>query len=93
VSQPVRSLRGLNPLTRMSKREFFEGNPNMHFEAKKVIVVGGSAGIGRQAAVDVVDHGGSALNDHHRDVTVAQRVERCVSAALVLLTSVPLECA
>ena len=33
----------------------------MHFEAKKVIVVGGSAGIGRQAAVDVVDHGGSAV--------------------------------
>ncbi|SRX96237.1 3-oxoacyl-(acyl-carrier-protein) reductase [Leptolyngbya sp. PCC 7376] [Mycobacterium shimoidei] len=33
----------------------------MHFEAKKVIVVGGSAGIGRQVAVDVVDHGGSAV--------------------------------
>ena len=33
----------------------------MHFEAKKVIVVGGSAGMGRQVAVDVVDHGGSAV--------------------------------
>jgi NAD(P)-dependent dehydrogenase (short-subunit alcohol dehydrogenase family) len=32
----------------------------MHFEAKKVIVVGGSAGIGRQVAIDIVDHGGSA---------------------------------
>jgi len=33
----------------------------MHFEAKKVIVVGGSAGMGRQVALDVVDHGGSAV--------------------------------
>jgi NAD(P)-dependent dehydrogenase (short-subunit alcohol dehydrogenase family) len=33
----------------------------MHFEAKKVIVVGGSAGMGRQVAADVVDHGGSAV--------------------------------
>ena len=33
----------------------------MHFEAKKVIVVGGSAGIGRQVAIDVVAHGGSAV--------------------------------
>jgi NAD(P)-dependent dehydrogenase (short-subunit alcohol dehydrogenase family) len=33
----------------------------MHFEAKKIIVVGGSAGMGRQVAVDVVDHGGSAV--------------------------------
>jgi NAD(P)-dependent dehydrogenase (short-subunit alcohol dehydrogenase family) len=33
----------------------------MHFEAKKVIVVGGSAGMGRQVAVDVADHGGSAV--------------------------------
>ena len=35
----------------------------MHFEAKKVIVVGGSAGMGRQVAIDVVDHGGK-LADH-----------------------------
>jgi NAD(P)-dependent dehydrogenase (short-subunit alcohol dehydrogenase family) len=33
----------------------------MHFEAKKVIVVGGTTGIGRQVAIDVVDHGGSAV--------------------------------
>jgi NAD(P)-dependent dehydrogenase (short-subunit alcohol dehydrogenase family) len=33
----------------------------MHFEAKKVVVVGGSAGMGRQVALDVVDHGGSAV--------------------------------
>jgi NAD(P)-dependent dehydrogenase (short-subunit alcohol dehydrogenase family) len=33
----------------------------MHFESKKVIVVGGSAGMGRQVAVDVVGHGGSAV--------------------------------
>ena len=33
----------------------------MHFEAKKVIVVGGSAGMGRQVAADVVHHGGSAV--------------------------------
>ena len=38
-----------------------EGVPNMHFAAKKVIVVGGSAGMGRQVAIDVVDHGGSAV--------------------------------
>jgi NAD(P)-dependent dehydrogenase (short-subunit alcohol dehydrogenase family) len=33
----------------------------MHFEAKKIIVVGGSAGMGRQIAADVVRHGGSAV--------------------------------
>jgi NAD(P)-dependent dehydrogenase (short-subunit alcohol dehydrogenase family) len=33
----------------------------MHFEGKKVVVVGGSAGMGRQAAADVVEHGGSAV--------------------------------
>jgi NAD(P)-dependent dehydrogenase (short-subunit alcohol dehydrogenase family) len=33
----------------------------MDFEAKKVVVVGGSAGMGRQVALDVVDHGGSAV--------------------------------
>ncbi|OBK75316.1 SDR family NAD(P)-dependent oxidoreductase [Mycobacterium sp. 1165178.9] len=33
----------------------------MHFDSKKVIVVGGSAGMGRQVAVDVVRHGGSAV--------------------------------
>jgi NAD(P)-dependent dehydrogenase (short-subunit alcohol dehydrogenase family) len=33
----------------------------MHFDSKKVVVVGGSAGMGRQVAVDVVGHGGSAV--------------------------------
>lgn len=33
----------------------------MHFEAKKVVVVGGSAGMGRQVALDVVAHGGNAV--------------------------------
>jgi len=33
----------------------------MHFNSKKVIVVGGSAGMGRQVAIDVVNHGGSAV--------------------------------
>lgn len=33
----------------------------MHFDSKKVVVVGGSAGMGRQVAVDVVRHGGSAV--------------------------------
>jgi hypothetical protein len=42
-------------------KESQEGIPDMHFAAKKVIVVGGSAGMGRQVAIDVVDHGGSAV--------------------------------
>jgi NAD(P)-dependent dehydrogenase (short-subunit alcohol dehydrogenase family) len=33
----------------------------MQFEGAKVVVVGGSAGIGRQVALDVVAHGGSAV--------------------------------
>ncbi len=33
----------------------------MHFEGKKVVVVGGSAGMGRQVAIDIVDHGGGAV--------------------------------
>ena len=33
----------------------------MHFAGKKVIVIGGSAGIGRHVAIDVVGHGGSAV--------------------------------
>jgi NAD(P)-dependent dehydrogenase (short-subunit alcohol dehydrogenase family) len=52
----------------------------MHFEAKKVIVVGGSAGIGRQVAIDVVDHGGSAVIVGHSkarvDDTVAELTSR-----------------
>ncbi|BBX33251.1 glucose-1-dehydrogenase [Mycolicibacterium mageritense DSM 44476 = CIP 104973] len=52
----------------------------MHFDAKKVIVVGGSAGIGRQVAVDVVEGGGSAVivgNSKTRvDDTVAELTSR-----------------
>jgi NAD(P)-dependent dehydrogenase (short-subunit alcohol dehydrogenase family) len=31
------------------------------FEGRKIVVVGGSAGMGRQAALDVIDRGGSAV--------------------------------
>jgi NAD(P)-dependent dehydrogenase (short-subunit alcohol dehydrogenase family) len=52
----------------------------MHFEAKKVIVVGGSAGIGRQVAVEVAEHGGSAVIVGHSksrvDDTVAELTSR-----------------
>ena len=52
----------------------------MHFEAKKVIVVGGSAGMGRQIAIDVVDHGGSAVivgrSQARVDETVAELTSR-----------------
>jgi NAD(P)-dependent dehydrogenase (short-subunit alcohol dehydrogenase family) len=52
----------------------------MHFEDRKVIVVGGSAGMGRQAALDVVDHGGSAVvigsSKDRVDDTVAELTER-----------------
>ncbi|OJZ74893.1 sugar dehydrogenase [Mycobacterium paraffinicum] len=33
----------------------------MHFDSRKAIIVGGSAGMGRQVAVDIVRHGGSAV--------------------------------
>jgi NAD(P)-dependent dehydrogenase (short-subunit alcohol dehydrogenase family) len=52
----------------------------MHFETKKVIVVGGSAGMGRQVANDVVDHGGSAVivgrSNARVDDTVAELTSR-----------------
>src|SRR3954451_19881588 len=52
----------------------------MHFEAKKVIVVGGSAGMGRQVAIDVVDHGGGAVivgrSKPRVDDTVAELTSR-----------------
>ena len=52
----------------------------MHFEDKKVIVVGGSAGIGRQVAIDIVDHGGSAVivgrSKARVDDTVAELTSR-----------------
>jgi hypothetical protein len=33
----------------------------LYFGLKKIIVVGGSAGIGRQVAVTIVRHGGSVV--------------------------------
>src|SRR6516165_9074299 len=52
----------------------------MHFDSKKVIVVGGSAGMGRQVAIDVVDHGGSAVivgrSKARVDDTVAELTSR-----------------
>jgi NAD(P)-dependent dehydrogenase (short-subunit alcohol dehydrogenase family) len=56
----------------------------MHFESKKVIVVGGSTGMGRQVAMDVVDHGGSAViigrSNSRVDDTVAELVSRGAQA-------------
>jgi len=53
----------------------------MHFEAKKVIVIGGSDGMGRQVAIDVVDHGGSAVivgrSKARVDDTVADLTNGC----------------
>jgi hypothetical protein len=34
---------------------------NNAFEAKRVIVIGGSAGMGRQVAIDVIDHSSKSL--------------------------------
>lgn len=52
----------------------------MHFESKKVVVVGGSAGIGQQVAMDVVEHGGSAVivgrSKARVDDTVAELTSR-----------------
>ena len=52
----------------------------MHFEAKKIIVVGGSAGMGQQVAIDVVEHGGSAVivgrSKARVDDTVAELTSR-----------------
>src|SRR3954471_11060431 len=50
------------------------------FEGKKIVVVGGSAGMGRQAAVDVIDRGGSAViigrSKDRVDDTVAELDQR-----------------
>ena len=63
-----------------SRQENQEGTANMHFENKKVIVVGGSAGIGRQVAIDIVGHGGSAVivgrSKARVDDTVAELTSR-----------------
>jgi NAD(P)-dependent dehydrogenase (short-subunit alcohol dehydrogenase family) len=52
----------------------------MHFEGKKVVVVGGSAGMGRQVAIDIVDHGGGAVivgrSNPRVDDTVAELTSR-----------------
>jgi NAD(P)-dependent dehydrogenase (short-subunit alcohol dehydrogenase family) len=52
----------------------------MHFEGKKVVVVGGSAGIGRQVAIDIIGHGGTAvvlgLSKDRIDDTVAELTSR-----------------
>ena len=39
---------------------WLEGSPN-HFAGQKLVVVGGSSGMGRQTAGDVVAAGGSAV--------------------------------
>ena len=49
------------------------------FEGKKVIVIGGSAGMGRQAALDVVQAGGSAVVVG-RDTTRVRETQDALSA-------------
>jgi NAD(P)-dependent dehydrogenase (short-subunit alcohol dehydrogenase family) len=50
------------------------------FEGKKIVVVGGSAGMGRQVALDVIDGGGSAViigrSKGRVDDTVAELTDR-----------------
>ena len=50
------------------------------FDGKKIVVVGGSAGMGRQAALDVIDRGGSAViigrSKDRVDDTVAELTNR-----------------
>jgi NAD(P)-dependent dehydrogenase (short-subunit alcohol dehydrogenase family) len=50
------------------------------FEGRKIVVVGGSAGMGRQAALDVIDRGGSAViigrSKDRVDDTVAELTNR-----------------
>ena len=50
------------------------------FEGKKIVVVGGSTGMGRQAALDVIDRGGSAIivgrSKSRVDATVAELTDR-----------------
>jgi NAD(P)-dependent dehydrogenase (short-subunit alcohol dehydrogenase family) len=41
----------------------------MHFEATKVIVVGGSAGMGRQVAVDIVGRSKARVDDTVAELT------------------------
>ncbi len=53
----------------------------MQFEAKKVIVVGGSAGMGRQVAIDIVDQGGSAVVIGSSEARVDDTVNELTSRA------------
>jgi len=50
------------------------------FDGKKIVVIGGSAGMGRQAAPDVIDRGGSAVilgrSKSRVDQTVAELTDR-----------------
>ena len=50
------------------------------FDGKKVVVVGGSAGMGRQVALDIIDRGGSAViigrSENRVDDTVAELTDR-----------------
>jgi NAD(P)-dependent dehydrogenase (short-subunit alcohol dehydrogenase family) len=50
------------------------------FDGKKIVIVGGSAGMGRQAALDVIDRGGSAViigrSKGRVDDTVAELTDR-----------------
>jgi NAD(P)-dependent dehydrogenase (short-subunit alcohol dehydrogenase family) len=50
------------------------------FDGKKIVVVGGSAGMGRQVALDVIDRGGSAViigrSKERVDDTVAEMTNR-----------------
>jgi NAD(P)-dependent dehydrogenase (short-subunit alcohol dehydrogenase family) len=50
------------------------------FEGKKIVVVGGSAGIGRQVALDIIDRGGSAViigrAERRVGETVAELIDR-----------------
>src|SRR3954468_3680240 len=50
------------------------------FEGKKIVIVGGSAGMGRQVALDVIDRGGSAViigrSKNRVDDTVAELTDR-----------------
>jgi NAD(P)-dependent dehydrogenase (short-subunit alcohol dehydrogenase family) len=66
----------------LTDAEIREGTEQMgqEFEGKKVIVVGGSAGIGRQVALDVIDRGGSAViigrSKGRVDDTVVELIDR-----------------
>jgi NAD(P)-dependent dehydrogenase (short-subunit alcohol dehydrogenase family) len=45
-----------------------------HFTGQKLIVIGGSSGMGRQTAIDVVEHGGSAVIVGRKQATVDETV-------------------